>query len=120
MLDNLPANAKTLAIAVGASLVVGVVVYALGAAGNSALRGQITELRTELDGIRASQASTDQRLIDGDAQSKATVLRLEEIAARLDDVAKSLPPAPPVAVPPPAEAVPEAHHAPEDAAKPGH
>ena len=118
MLDNLTANAKTLAVAIGASIVVGVVVYALGAASDSALRGTISELKSEIEAVRASQASTDQRLSDGDAQAKATALRLDEVAARLDDLAKTLTPPQPAAMIPPTEAAPEAHPAPEGQSAP--
>jgi len=104
MLDQLTANTKTLAISVGTAIVVGLVVYILAASDAGALRGRIAELTAELDGIKATQASTDQRLADGDAQSKASALRLDELAGRLEAIEKTLaPPAPAAAAQPEAQ-----------------
>ncbi|MDO8605549.1 MAG: hypothetical protein Q7R40_03340 [Phaeospirillum sp.] len=117
MPDSLAANVKTLAVAVGSSILVGVVVYALGSADTGALRGRVAELRIEIDGLRAAQSSTEQRLTDADLQRKAAILRMDELATRLDAAEKALIPPAPVVAAPPAEAEPAAPvPAPEPAA----
>jgi len=103
MLDNVTANAKTLALSVGSSIIVGLVVYALATGDNSALRARNAGLASDIDGLKAAQVSADQRLGDSEAKQKASAQRLDEIAARLEAIEKTI--APPAAAPvPPAEA----------------
>ena len=105
MLDTITENAKTLAVAAGLSVLVGLVVYGISASEIGELKGRVGDLRAELDGLRTTQANTDQRLGDGDAQQKALALRLDELAGRLDAAEKAVAAAQPVVAAPAAEPV---------------
>ncbi|MBI3447288.1 MAG: hypothetical protein HY055_18430 [Magnetospirillum sp.] len=96
---------KNLIISGLISVSIGLLVFFIASSESSGLRAQIAALTAQVQALQAGQVSAAQQLADGDAQQKALVLRLDELAGRIDAVEKQLaPPPPPVAAT--SEAVP--------------
>lgn len=105
----MPQDVKALAIPALIAIFVGLAAYGFASAGTSELRSQIANLSAQVQALQASQASVDQRLNDGDLQQKASALRIDEVAGRVDVLEKTLaPPAPPAAAIEPAPVAPTA------------